>query len=129
MPILGLEDVIKRGSRSDELPETPLGKALFVFKHVKETTKVTATLGFITLAILILCRIGKQHAARRPGGAWVRLVPEILVVVVGTTGEYMRATYADIFSLDWYLPMGQTRYGDHGSDSGWLRYPIRTTIG
>lgn len=45
----------------------------------------TALLSFISLGFLIVVRVIKQKVAQTPGGKWVRYVPEILILVVGTT--------------------------------------------
>ena len=85
--MLGLQHILAHPEARAEPPSTPISKLIFVLGHLEHTSKITATLSFATLGVLIAVKIIKQHAVKRPGGRWLRLVPEILIVVVGTTGQ------------------------------------------
>jgi MFS superfamily sulfate permease-like transporter len=87
VPMLGLAAVLSSPQASHDPPTTPIPKLLFIFEHLEHVNKTTAILSFSSLAVLIVARVMKQWAVQRPGGRWVRFVPEILIVVVGTTGE------------------------------------------
>jgi MFS superfamily sulfate permease-like transporter len=83
--MLGLQHALAHSDTRADPPTTPISKLLFVIKHLEHSNKVTTILSAVTLAVLIGCRILKQHAVKRPGGRWLRYVPEILLVVAGTT--------------------------------------------
>ncbi|RSH94758.1 hypothetical protein EHS25_004564 [Saitozyma podzolica] len=85
VPMLGLAAVLSSPQASHDPPTTPIPKLLFIFEHLEHVNKTTAILSFSSLAVLIVARVIKQWAVQRPGGRWVRFVPEILIVVVGTT--------------------------------------------
>jgi MFS superfamily sulfate permease-like transporter len=87
IPMLGLQSILNHPENLQEPPSTPIAKLLFVIEHFEHISKITTILSFVSLAVLIAIRIIKQHAVQRPGGRWMRYVPEILLVVVGTTGE------------------------------------------
>lgn len=84
--MLGLQYALNHPGEHIDPPSTPAEKLLFVIRHCTHANKTTTILGFTSLGVLILIRLIKQFAVRRPGGAWMRYVPEILFVVVGTTG-------------------------------------------
>ncbi|GFZ42489.1 hypothetical protein JCM24511_00204 [Saitozyma sp. JCM 24511] len=85
VPMLGLAAVLSSPQASHDPPTTPIPKLLFIFEHLEHVNETTAILSFSSLAVLIVARVIKQWAVQRPGGRWVRFVPEILIVVVGTT--------------------------------------------
>jgi MFS superfamily sulfate permease-like transporter len=87
VPMLGLAAILSSPQASHDPPTTPIPKLLFIFEHLDHVNKTTAILSFSSLAVLIVARVIKQWLVQRPGGRWVRFVPEILIVVVGTTGE------------------------------------------
>lgn len=82
--MLGLNHLVDQGY---DVPELPIPKLIFTIRHIHMFNPYTTILSFSCLAFLILSKIGKGIAVKRPGGKWMRFVPEILVVVVGTTGE------------------------------------------
>lgn len=85
--MLGLQHALSHPEARTDPPTTPITKLMFVIEHLGHTSRITATLSFATLGVLIAVRIIKQHAVKRPGGRWLRFVPEILLVVAGTTGQ------------------------------------------
>lgn len=89
VPMLGLAAVLSSPQASHDPPTTPIPKLLFIFEHLEHVNETTAILSFSSLAVLIVARVIKQWAVQRPGGRWVRFVPEILIVVVGTTGKWL----------------------------------------
>jgi hypothetical protein len=70
-----------------EPPSTAIGKVHAVISHLQYTNKPTALMSLACLVFLLSTRIAKQHLVKRPGGRWLRYVPEILFAVVGTTCE------------------------------------------
>jgi hypothetical protein len=88
--MLGLQHGLAHPNTRTDPPTTPISKLMFVIKHLEQSNKVTTILGAASLAVLIGCRILKQHAVKRPGGRWLRYVPEILLVVAGTTCKHSR---------------------------------------
>lgn len=65
----------------------PISKLIFVLKNLSHANIPTTILSACCLGFLIFCKVGKQIVLKTPGGTWVRFVPEILIVVVTTTGE------------------------------------------
>lgn len=84
--MLGLQAILSHPEILKDPPSTPIAKFLFIIEHLRQANRVTTILSFTSLGVLILIRIVKQHAVKRPGGAWLRYVPEILFIVIGTTG-------------------------------------------
>ncbi|TYJ55804.1 hypothetical protein B9479_003456 [Cryptococcus floricola] len=82
VPMLGLATLL---SHSVSPPTRPLSKLLFIFSHTPQINKATAILSFTSVTFLIASRVIKQKIAQRPGGLWIKFVPEILLLVVGTT--------------------------------------------
>lgn len=70
-----------------EPPSTAIGKLYAVFGNLQHINEPTAFMSLACLVFLLGARIAKQHLVKRPGGRWLRYVPEILLVVVGTTCE------------------------------------------
>lgn len=64
----------------------PIPRLIFIIQHLGHLTVITAILSACCLGFLIFSRVFKQRMTKRPGGAWLRFVPEILIVVVTTTG-------------------------------------------
>lgn len=85
--MLGLAAVLAHPEAKEDPPILPVSKFIFVLRHLEHVNKTTAILSFSSLAVLIAARIAKQKILQRPGAGWVRLIPEILLVVAGTTGE------------------------------------------
>ncbi|WVQ78791.1 hypothetical protein IAT38_000882 [Cryptococcus sp. DSM 104549] len=85
IPMLGLAAILAHPDGSREAPTRPITKFIFTLQHLHHTNKTTAILSFTSLGFLILVRVLKGRVVQRPGGAWVKYVPEILVLVVGTT--------------------------------------------
>lgn len=83
--MLGLAAIVAHPNAKEDPPIQPITKLLFIFRHLQYVNKTTAILSFSSLAVLISARIAKQQLLKRPGGRWVRFVPEILLVVAGTT--------------------------------------------
>jgi hypothetical protein len=88
VPLLGLAAVLAHPGTDVTMPTEPFAKFTFILKHIKHTNKPTAILGFTVLGVLILVRVVKQFAVMRPGGKWLRFVPEVLILVVGATSEF-----------------------------------------
>lgn len=65
----------------------PFSKLIFIIQHIGQLTVLTTIISACCLGFLIGGRVFKQRLAKHPGGAWLRFVPEILLVVVATTGE------------------------------------------
>jgi hypothetical protein len=84
--MLGLEIILTHPRAKEDPLVLPLSKLSFVFRHFNLVNKTTAILSFTSLAVLIAVRVIKQYIVKRPGGRWARFVPEILLVVAGTTG-------------------------------------------
>lgn len=94
--MLGMTQILSHPEAARDPPVLPLAKAQFIIEHLSHTHKLTAVLGFSALAVLIVVRLAKQWAVKRPGGQWVRFVPEILFVVVGTTRKCSSSYHADL---------------------------------
>lgn len=122
LPLLGLNHLVDEGY---DVPELPIPKLIFTIQHIKLFNPYTMTLSLSCLAFLILSKIGKGVATKRPGGKWLRFVPEILVVVVSTTGEYLWSAALTI-SAQQHLPMGQARcrYPGQGEDGRWPAFRL-----
>ncbi|KIJ51410.1 hypothetical protein M422DRAFT_158023 [Sphaerobolus stellatus SS14] len=85
VPILGLA-----GFEDDPVtgipPHTTLDKAIFIFRYVfvfPRTHWLSAAIGFGTLAILLAAKAIKRNANKR--WAWLKWVPEVLLVVILST--------------------------------------------
>ncbi|KAK4689920.1 hypothetical protein P7C73_g207, partial [Tremellales sp. Uapishka_1] len=87
IPMLGLAAVLAHPEAKADPPTLPISKLIFIIRHLKYANHTTAILSFTGLAFLIGAKVIKQKLLKRPGGAWVKFVPEILLVVVSTTGE------------------------------------------
>ncbi|ORY29822.1 sulfate transporter family-domain-containing protein [Naematelia encephala] len=85
IPMLGMTQILAHPDAREDPPTLPLSKFIFTLRHLSHVNKATAILGFTALAVLIVARFGKQKLLTRPGAWWLRFVPEILLVVVGTT--------------------------------------------
>ncbi|KAE8539601.1 hypothetical protein D1P53_003535 [Cryptococcus gattii VGV] len=86
VPMLGLAALLAQPTDpSQEPPTRPLSKLFFTINNIHSINVPTALLSFTSLGFLIIVRVIKQKIAQRPGGNWVRYVPEILILVVGTT--------------------------------------------
>lgn len=85
--MLGLAAILAHPEAKQDPPTLPISKLNFIFRHLEHVNKTTAILSFSSLAVLIAARVLKQAMLRRPGTGWVRFVPEILLVVAGTTGK------------------------------------------
>ena len=86
--MLGLTAILAHPEAHADPPTLPLSKFAFVLGHLEHVNRTTAILSFTSLAILIAAKVIKQNIVHRPGAGWVRFVPEILLVVVGTTGVF-----------------------------------------
>ncbi|RXK40370.1 endoplasmic reticulum protein [Tremella mesenterica] len=82
IPLLGLTSILEH---MHDTPTLPLAKLAFLLRHVKYANKTTTILSFTSLAVLIGARVGKQRIMKHPGAGWLKYVPEIFIVVVGTT--------------------------------------------
>ncbi|KIR25137.1 endoplasmic reticulum protein [Cryptococcus deuterogattii LA55] len=86
VPMLGLAALLAQPTDpSKEPPTRPLSKLFFTINNIHSINVPTALLSFTSLGFLIIVRVIKQKITQRPGGNWVRYVPEILILVVGTT--------------------------------------------
>ena len=99
--MLGLEAILAYPDGRGSLPTSPLTKFFYILEHLEHTNRTTTILSFTSLAVLILARVTKGFAMTRPGGKWVRFIPEILLVVAGTTGGLLLTTLtlADLVQL------------------------------
>lgn len=84
--MLGLQPYIDQLNKSHNPPTLPIEKLLFLINYIRHTNVPTAILSAGCLTFLIFARIVKAMLVKRPGGVWVRYVPEIALVVVGMTG-------------------------------------------
>jgi len=116
--MLGLQHALSHPEARADPPTTPIAKLIFVLQHLEHTSKITAILSFATLGVLIAVRIIKQHAVKRPGGKWLRFVPEILLVVAGTTGEWRRLWVPTFCSLT-ISPHRDLPMGSQGTGRPW----------
>ncbi|KAI9632716.1 sulfate transporter family-domain-containing protein [Dioszegia hungarica] len=112
IPMLGLSALLASIGKSHNAPSLPLDKLAFVIQHIQQTNRPTAILSAACLAFLILMRVAKARIVQRPGGGWVRYIPEIFIAVVGLT-----------------FLAGQLRWDRHGIDilgevSGGTTIPI-----
>jgi high affinity sulfate transporter 1 len=82
IPLLGLAHVLHEAG---DPPTLPIPKLIFIIKHITRLNPYTAILSACCLTFLIVAKVVKQRVAKTPGGAWLRFVPEILLVVVFTT--------------------------------------------
>ena len=120
--MLGLQFALSHPGEHKDVPSTPISKLLFVIEHVTQANKTTAILGFTSLGVLIFIRLIKQWAVKRPGGAWMRFVPEILLVVVGTTGKLPFFSICSAYaSFDGSVQMGSERCASSGYRQYWFR--------
>ncbi|WWC88093.1 uncharacterized protein L201_002997 [Kwoniella dendrophila CBS 6074] len=85
IPMLGMEYILSHPENSENAPNLPLDKLIFTLKHLDHINKPTMILSFTSLGFLILARVAKQQIVKRPGGTWVRYIPEILVLCVTST--------------------------------------------
>ncbi|WVQ93512.1 hypothetical protein IAU59_000586 [Kwoniella sp. CBS 9459] len=85
VPMLGMDAVLAHPESAEDPPTLPLEKLIFVIRHIDHVHKSTMILSFTSLAFLIISRVVKQRVVQRPGGTWVRYIPEILVLCVGST--------------------------------------------
>ena len=83
--MLGLSAILAHPDALQDPPILPIDKLIFILRHLEHVNKITAILSFSSLAVLIVARIAKQKVLQRPGAGWVRFVPDILLVVAGTT--------------------------------------------
>jgi branched-subunit amino acid transport protein len=88
--MLGLEAILSHPVARENPPTLPLSKLFFIIRHLNLVNKMTATLSFSSVAVLIAARLIKQRVVTRPGGKFIRYIPEILLVVAGTTGRLHR---------------------------------------
>ncbi|WVR03746.1 hypothetical protein IAU60_000741 [Kwoniella sp. DSM 27419] len=85
IPMLGMDAILAHPGHQEEPPTLPLSKLSFTLQHLGYVNKPTMILSFTSLAFLILVRVIKQKVVTRPGGTWVKYVPEILVLCVSST--------------------------------------------
>jgi hypothetical protein len=115
-------------------PTSPLGKLIFVIQHIGHLDKITTILGFTSLGFLIFARVFKKVLVQRPGGQWLRFVPEILLVVASTTGKlFYHYMVADLPSDPKYSHHRYLQMGLAGRFCTWqnrcrIREPIRHAI-
>jgi len=112
VPMLGMTAILAHPEAKADPPTLPISKLLFVLRHLEHVNKTTAILSFTSLAVLIAARTSKQAILRRPGTGWVRYVPEILLVVAGTTGETYLDCEKDLLTLSspkCHISMGSAR--------------------
>lgn len=132
VPMLGVAQILTHPEAQIEPPVLPIDKLVFILGHLQHTSKATAILGFVSLGILILARVTKQNIVHRPGATWVRYVPEILLVVVGTTGKRNTVESrmdADMRSFDRDVPMGFKGCRSAGQNIRRVGITFWTTVG
>lgn len=129
--MLGLSALLASIGKSHNAPSLPLDKLAFVIQHIQQTNRPTAILSAACLAFLILMRVAKARIVQRPGGGWVRYIPEIFIAVVGLTCECFVAlsTSESKTELMYVVLAGQLRWDRHGIDilgevSGGTTIPI-----
>lgn len=84
VPLLGLAPVLRA---HDDPPTQPLSKLVFILKHIRKANIPTTILSVCCISFLLGSRIVKRRLVKRPGGAWLRYIPEILICVVTVTGK------------------------------------------
>ncbi|BEI93842.1 uncharacterized protein CcaverHIS019_0603010 [Cutaneotrichosporon cavernicola] len=82
IPLLGLTQVLHDAG---DPPILPIPKLIFIIRHITQSNPITTTLSACSLSFLIFGKVLKQRVKKTPGGAWLRFVPEILLVVIFTT--------------------------------------------
>ncbi|WOO80799.1 Putative sulfate transporter [Vanrija pseudolonga] len=82
VPLLGLAPVLRA---HDDPPTLPLSKLVFILKHIRQANIPTTILSVCCISFLLGSRIIKRRLVKRPGGAWLRYIPEILICVVTVT--------------------------------------------
>lgn len=82
--VLGLDALLaKTHGASSSVPE----KLVFLFTHLGHTHRLTVIVSAVAAAILIGMKILKAKVKDRKGAKWIRFVPEVLMVVIGATGN------------------------------------------
>lgn len=84
IPLLGLATALRD---THPAPTAPVSKLIWILQNLHQVQPDTAILSAACLGFLIISKVGKKAAAKRPGGAWLRFVPEILILVVTVTSE------------------------------------------
>ena len=128
VPMLGLEAVVAHNA-----PHQPLSKLVFLLKRIKHANLTTTAIAFTSLGILIACRVGKGLVVQRPGGRWVRFVPEILIMVVTATSKSSAIpSFAGPTDLPdsphWRLSMGPRGRASIRQNQRWHWDPIRSAF-
>ena len=74
-------------------PETTLEKFEFIVENLSEAHRLTTIVAFSALAILVFCRWLKSLILSKggPRWKWVYAIPEIFLVVVGSTSKHSRS--------------------------------------
>lgn len=79
-------------------PETTIDKIIWLMEYaITNTHEKTATIAFTALAILIFIRLTKGELRARYKWNWVYFIPEVLIVVVVSTGMSFRRMRRDIY--------------------------------
>ena len=82
--ILGLDSLLsKTHGSSSSVPE----KLVFLFTHLNHTHRLTVIVSAVAASILIGMKLLKGRLRERKGTKWIKFVPEVLIVVIGATGE------------------------------------------
>jgi len=84
IPLLGLGAALRN---THPTPVNPVAKLVWILQNLGQTHAFTAILSACCLGFLIFSKVGKKIAAKRPGGRWLRFVPEILILVVTVTSK------------------------------------------
>lgn len=84
IPLLGLAGALRN---THPTPVNPVFKLIWVLQNLYQTHAFTAVLSASCLGFLIFAKVGKRAAVKRPGGWWLRFVPEILILVVTVTSK------------------------------------------
>ena len=84
IPIFGLSE-LEASPPSGESPHTTLAKAIFLVRYIPRAHWFTASVGFGTLGALLIVRETKRIVGKR--WSWVKSFPEVLVVVIVSTGK------------------------------------------
>jgi MFS superfamily sulfate permease-like transporter len=84
--ILGLDQLLsKTHGASSTVPE----KLVFLFTHLKHTHRLTVIVSAVAAGILIGMKVLKRRFKDRKGMRWIKFVPEVLIVVIGATREFL----------------------------------------
>ena len=87
--------------------DTVLEKVSFLISNIHRVHKLTLAVSLGALTILILAKLFKARLVMRKGFKWLAYVPEVLAVVIASTGSILLpwlSCAADLVALQFSLP-------------------------